>query len=121
MARDGLAPEIKAQVMAALLSGQRVAEIAERFGLNERTVRRWREAELSVIVQLKREQVLELTLGYLVANMKCLTAQCEVFSDANYLKAQSASENAVLHGVISDKGLNIFRALEAAEQEGEEG
>lgn len=49
-----------------------------------------------------------------------LREQVKVFRDPNWLKQQSASEAAVLHGVIADKQIRLLEAL-ADDAEGDAG
>lgn len=111
--------EVKAAVMAALLTGQGVSEIAAQFDLPESSVRNWKKAlgpeKLAEISGKKSEQIEELLFGYLTANLTALRAQANEVAKPEYIKKQPASEIATLHGVMADKA---FRILEAAERAG---
>ena len=106
MAHD---PSIRAAVMAALLSGQSVGDVAEEYKIPQTTVSLWK-SQVQQNNCYKKEQVGELLIGYLAINLETLQKQAKVFGDENWLKRQDASSVAVLHGVMVDK---VFRLLEA--------
>jgi transposase-like protein len=114
---------VKAQVMAALLTGQTVTEVAKAFSINHSLVSRWRKAisvdQLHEVALKKKESIEELLLDYLATNLRTLKAQSEQASRPDYIQKQSASELAVLHGVIADKTFRILGALQPAESEGQ--
>ena len=105
--------ETKAAAMAALLAGQGVSEVARQYDhLPSSTVSRWRadarrEAGLS-------DNVGELLLGYLTANLETLQSQAVFFRDSEWLRDQPAGELAVLHGVMTDKAVRLLEALEGS-------
>jgi len=111
--------EIKAQVMAALLAGQSVSQTAKSYDIPEGTIKVWmmreRETEETTVVTsdvtTKREQMGALILDYLAENLITLRKQLKTFCDEEWLKKQSASELAVLHGVIADKSFRLLDAL----------
>ena len=105
-------PEVRAAVMAAVLAGQGVSQVAAEYNLPTSTVSRWksearREAGLS-------DDVGALLLDYLTENLSTLTAQAVVFRDPEWLRTQAAGELAVLHGVMCDKAVRLLEALEAS-------
>jgi hypothetical protein len=110
--------EVKAQVMAALLAGQGVGEIAEQYSLPKSTVSTWKaelgDAQSEQIRTKKSERLDELIYEYLAANLAALREQVEVASDPAYIKRQSADNLAVLHGVMADKAIRILDAAERA-------
>ncbi len=59
----------------------------------------------------QKEEIGELLIGYLRANLSALTQQAKVFADPEWLQKQSASELAVLHGVQTDKAVRLLEAL----------
>lgn len=108
--------ELKASVMAALLAGQSISEIAKEYNIPEGTVKSWKSRQLNgetvaLVATEKREIIGELLLGYLSELLVTLKKQVVIFRDEDWLKQQSASEVAVLHGVIADKGIRLLEAL----------
>jgi transposase-like protein len=113
--------ETKAAVMAALLAGQSIAAVAETYHIPEGTVKYWSanldRTEYQPEPTTKKE-IGELIIGYLSDLLITLRAQLKVYADEKWLRQQSASEVAVLHGVLADKGIRLLEAL-AGDEEGE--
>lgn len=108
--------ETKGQVVAALLAGQSVAVVAKEYKIPPGTVRSWKSRQkngesVAVVATEKREHVGELLLNYLEENLKTLKAQSVVFRDEAWLKKQTASDAAVLHGVMTDKSVRLLEAM----------
>lgn len=117
--RQEYTTEQKAAVMAALLSGQSISQVAEQYRIPRGTVSRW-SASIGIEAERtnKKAQIGELLIDYLAANLRTLRAQMEVFSDAEWLKKQGASELAVLHGVMADKSIRLLEALSDNDDDG---
>ena len=116
MTRTDHSPEKKAAAMAALLSGQSVGAVAKEYEIPVGTVKGWkRKARQEVggqpVASPKKEEIGELLVAYLDANLRSLKAQAEVFADKEWLKEQSADELAVLHGVQTDKAIRLLEAM----------
>lgn len=109
--------EIKAQVMAALLTGQSVSQTAKAYNVPEGTIKVWKMRSGDDVEPVtsnateKREQMGALILDYLAENLVTLKKQLRIFCNEEWLKKQSASELAVLHGVIADKSFRLLDAL----------
>lgn len=117
MTRREYSDEIKAQVMASLLAGQAITAVAKEYQLPRSTVGKWRKQlaeRVHVGVEQKNAETSttldELLLGYVETNLVTLRAQSEFFRDKKWLQRQSASELAVLHGVVADKTIRILEA-----------
>jgi transposase-like protein len=106
--------EVRAAAMAALLQGQAVGVVAREYELPEATVSRWRKQARD---EVDAPEVGELLLRYLSANLKTLEAQCEVFSDQEWLRTQDASAAGVLHGILCDKSIRLLEALSGGPME----
>lgn len=109
--------EVKAQVMAALLSGQGVAETARQYRIPVSTVsdwkrRAWQEAGRETDIGV-------LLLDYLRENLTTLQVQAIAFRDRGWLKELGGSDAAVLHGVMVDKTVRLLEAMEPTEVGGE--
>jgi hypothetical protein len=123
MARAQYAPEVKAACLAALLAGQGVGEVAAQYKVPEATLRSWKSRQAqaqprgeaaATAPEDQRGLIGELLIGYLAELLRTLKAQLEVYGDKDWLKKQSASDAAVLHGVLADKGFRLLEAFEAA-------
>ncbi len=107
--------EIRAQVIAALLAGQGVDEVAAQYHLPKATVSRWRKglgAQMEQVGTKKAEAFDELIGTYLREVLETLSVQARFFRTTTWLERQSATEAAVLHGVLTDKAIRILEAAE---------
>lgn len=109
-------PEVKAAVMAALMTGQSVSSVAKEYSIPKGTVSGWKEVTESLggsegVATQKRELIGDLLFEYLVANLKSIKLQVEHFGDKKWLERQSADALAVLHGVTVDKAVRLLEAL----------
>jgi transposase-like protein len=109
-------PELEAAIMAALLAGQGVMEVAQQFNVSHATVSRIKsrlsEDDLNGVERKKTDRFGDLLAEYLEETIITLKAQTRFFRDEKWLEKQSASEVAVLHGVCADKGLRLLEAIE---------
>jgi transposase-like protein len=107
-------PETKAAVMAALLSGQGVNEVAQEYQLSPSVVSGWKSSLSSEQFERLRTEKAEtfdgLLSDYLTANLRALQKQAEVASEPDYIRKQSAEKLAVLHGVMADKAVRLLEA-----------
>jgi transposase-like protein len=107
--------DVKAKVIAALLLGAGVMEVARELRLPESSVRNYKRVipgdKLAELNAKKGERLDDLVFDYMQSNLVALQRQAEVASDVNYIQKQPAGELATLHGVMADK---IVRLLEAA-------
>lgn len=110
-------PETKAAVLAALLAGQGASKVAEEFRLPEGTVKSWQsrlrqaESPLRRVAPEKADEIGDLLIGYLHANLETLKIQATFFQDTKWLSQQNAADVAVLHGVMTDKSIRLLEAL----------
>lgn len=116
--------QIKAQALAALLSGQSFSEVARMFGVPLGTLKSWKQRNPDATdraafvdavdaesASVKRERIGVLLMDYSIASLETLIAQQKVFSDEAWLREQSASEVAILHGVGFDKVVRLLESL----------
>lgn len=112
--------DVRAKVIAELLAGKGVMEVSRTLKLPKQTVSRIRNEmapeTLGQIGTEKAEQMESLIVNYLQSNFKAMKAICDIASDENYLKRQSASEVATLHAELATRA---FRLLEAENAEGD--
>ena len=114
MVRRKYSDETKAAVMAALLAGQSVREVAREYQIPVGTVKNWSASKVqpdAVTGATVKKEIGDLILDYLHKLLVTLAIQAEVFRDEEWLRKQPASEAAVLHGVLADKGIRLLEAL----------
>lgn len=112
-------PETKAAVMAALLSGQGVNEIARQYNLPKSFVSRVKNnslngTELEQIETQKKEHIGNLVESHLRASLKAAVKIAGKTDDEQWLTEQSADSLAVFYGVLTDKALRILEAAQRA-------
>lgn len=105
-------PEVRAEVMAALLAGQGVSAVSREYNIPSSTVSRWKRKAREEAG--RSDDVGELLLGYLRENLETLTAQARHFRDPAWMKRWPAEQMAVLHGIVCDKTVRLLEALEGA-------
>lgn len=118
MSRAQYPDELKAVAMAALLSGQSINVVAEKYNIPRGTVASWATRERnamrgddSVVTGDQRERIGGLIIDNAEAMLETTKEMMDVFRDKAWLKKQSASEVAVLFGVIADKTYRLLEAL----------
>lgn len=119
--------QVRAQAMAALLSGQSVSQVAREYKLPLGTVKTWRREyipnpEHRVATEAQRERIGDLILDNLEALLTATRGIVEnVSTDPAWVKRQTASELAVFVGVLYDKAIKIAAALPAPDGDGAAG
>lgn len=107
--------ETKAAVMAALLAGQSINSVAREYKIPKGTVSAWKNRGVAKkATQKKIDDIGELLIKYLRTNLRTLDKQAEFFGDEAWLKRQTASDVAVLHGVMTDKSVRLLEAMSNA-------
>src|SRR5690242_1280588 len=105
-------PETKAAVLAALLAGQGVNEVATYYSIDKATVSRWKKAipegQLQQIATEKRERLVDLIEAHLTASLKGATAAAGQVHDDDWRFRQSAENLAVFYGVLTDKSIRLL-------------
>jgi transposase len=113
-----LSDEKKAVVLAALLTGQGVNQIADKYKIPKSTVSRLKskipQEQLEQIGTQKADQLANLIAQNLEASFKARDNILRQTENADWLNKQSASELATLYGVAYDKDLRILEAIENA-------
>lgn len=107
-------PQLRAAVLADLLTGNAVAWVAHKHHISKGLVSQWRrEAGITPEVRTKRAISFgELVANYLQQALTTATVQAALFADTEWLKKQSAADLAELHGVLLDRSVRILAALE---------
>lgn len=116
--------ETRAQVIAALLAGQGVNEVAAQYDLPKETVSYWKksipDAQLALIRTKKGERIEVLLFDYLTTLLETLRKQAEIAGEREYVHKQPADSLAVLHGVMADKGIRLLEAAHRANEPAEQ-
>src|SRR5689334_5786951 len=107
--------ETRAAVIAALLVGQGVGEVAKAYNIDPSVVSRWKSTiqldQLQQLATKKEADFDSLIAEYLKETFTTLCVQAQHFRDKDWLKGQDAADLAVLHGVAADKAFHILTAL----------
>lgn len=118
MARNQYPEELKAVAMAALLSGQSINVVAEKYNIPRGTISAWATRERnamrgndSLITEDQQERIGALIIDNVEAMLETTKEMMDVFKEKAWLRKQSASEVAVLFGVIADKTYRLLEAL----------
>ena len=104
--------ETKAQVMAALLAGQSVNAVAREYKIPKGTGSSWRIRDVPGVAKdaTQKTALDDLLFAYVQQSLLTLTTQVEFFRDKDWIRKQSASELAILHGVVTDKAIRLLEA-----------
>lgn len=114
------APEVKAAVMAALMDGQSIRQVAREHGVPKGTVEHWGNeakrlvAGVSTVSDTKKEQIQGLLIDLLVAKLESQIAMAKHAGDKAWLQKQDASALAMLLGVSDDKLVRLLEKFESA-------
>jgi hypothetical protein len=112
--------EVKGAVIAALLAGQSVSEVADDYKIAPKTVRDWRKKAgiepgsptSPQVPPQKRDELGDIITDNLRKNFIALSAIADHVGDKDWLNKQSAADLAVLYGVFSDKGFRTIASLD---------
>lgn len=117
--------DTNAAVMAALLAGQGVTEVADRYKLPKSTVSRIKSEllpeQLEQIGTERGRRIEDRLFAYLDLNFDALDSQARVAADEQYLKQFPPQQLAILHGVMADKNIRLLEAASAGSAAGPEG
>lgn len=110
------AKEVKAAVLAALLSGQAIDRVAEDYKLPIGTVKGWKSKQRGeqpiTTTPNQKADVGELLIDYLREGLATLKHQQQtLFRDPAWLQQQGAAEMGTLHGIIADKCVRLLEAM----------
>lgn len=115
-------PEVRAAVVAALITGASLTAVCEEFDVPQRTALDWREAAIaaSPLVRVtgdeartRRELDLEQLVGDLVSSsIEALVIQAGLAAERSWFTAQDASGIAEYRGVEFDRLIRLLRAFQ---------
>lgn len=104
-------PETKAAVIAALLAGQGVTQIATQYGLAKSLISGWKaelsEEQIAQVRTEKKERLVDLIQDHLTASLKGATKIAGQADNDVWRDKQSAENLAVFYGVLSDKAIRL--------------
>lgn len=110
--------ETRSAVMAALLAGQGVNEVAREYKIDPSIVSRWRksipETQLQQVAIEKKEHIGDLVEKHLRASLIACERIAQITNDDVWLSKQSGDSLAVFYGVLSDKSLRLLEAAQNA-------
>lgn len=115
-------PEVRAAVVAALITGAPLGAVCEEFDVPARTAQDWRDAAVASShlvrvtgdeVRTRRELDLEELVGRLVSSsIESLVAQAGYAAERDWFAAQNASGIAEYRGVEYDRLIRLLRAFQ---------
>lgn len=109
----------KAAVIAALLEGQAVSQVAATYKVSEASASRLRKAipadRLKEVEIKKGKDLAELIVANLEASFEARKNILRQTENADWLNKQSAAELATLYGVAADKEFRVLEAIENAQ------
>lgn len=108
--------ETRAAVMAALMTGQSVSSVSREYKIPKGTVSSWKNRQVAPVADIatqkaNNDEIADLLLRYLKANLNSLIAQVELFGNIEWLRKQPASEASLLHGIQMDKAIRVLEAF----------
>jgi len=109
--------EIRAAVMAALLLGRPVAEVAREHKLPYTTVKAWAEGMGEELQGARQEVIGDLLSRYLVQGFEALNAITEHLGNPEWLMKQNARDLAKVHEVLFDQMMRTIQMLQASGQD----
>lgn len=115
-------PEVQAQIIAALLSGQFLTdtEVATATGVSKPTVSRIKRQIpsefLSQVDHRKKDQISALVIEFLEEALRSQKRIDEVTLSREWLFEQDAASIATFYGVKADKLIRFLEAIERASQ-----
>ena len=110
--------DIKAQAVGDLVLGMSAREVGRKYGVDEKSVRNWRdrylpEPQKSAMSAQNNVDVGALIAAYISDGITTLAAQARHFRNPDWLAAQNAKDLAINHGVLADKLIRVLAALRA--------
>jgi transposase-like protein len=108
-------PELRAQVVATVLAGASIAQVAGQYKLDKGLVSRWVQAEglqpVATEQGARARDLGELILELIADHVTTIQAQLQAAARPDWLEKQSASELAQLVAVERDTTLRLLAGL----------
>jgi transposase-like protein len=114
-------PELRAQVLAAVMAGGTINETARRFDLDPAVVSRWASADATIAMtraNARTPEALEAMLFDLVAeHVTTIRAQLQAAASSAYVQGQTAGDLAALLGAERDTLIRLLAGFRPVEQQ----
>lgn len=108
-------PEVRAAVIAALMAGQSVSQVAKEYKLPKGTVSNWKHRKTEGVrtseTQKGTSAIGELLIDLVRENLKGLIEVSKLLQDSVWLRTQDAAEIGTLAGITHDKTTRMLEAL----------
>jgi len=107
-------PELRAQVVAAVLAGTTIAQAAREFGVSKSLVSQWSQSGVRT-VRTEKKEVSDsgLIMSYFRTAIRAMIVQAEVFADDGYCRSQDADKLALAHGILGTKLAGIAETAQS--------
>jgi transposase-like protein len=106
--------EVKARVIALLLAGATVMEVAAELDLSHQTISNYKreipDDKLGELGRKKGERLDDLVYQCLITNLETLHQQAVTVREKEYILKQPADQLATLYGVMADKTIRLLAA-----------
>ncbi len=125
--------EVKASVLAAVMAGAAMSDVARQFSLPRQTVLRWKneswrdrgaQDDVSVVSTAHEDEMRRLQLRcrclsaeLLAVGLESVKAQLKAYSCTDWLRQQTAEGAAELLGATTDTVLRIAEAVQPPDAE----
>jgi transposase-like protein len=114
-------PEVKAAVIAALLAGQSVSQVAKAHKLPKGTVSNWKNRKAEGVRSVpgdetQKESIDDLIVTLVRESLKGLIAGARVAQDDVWMKRQTAAELGTFLGILNDKTARMLEAISESDR-----
>jgi len=106
-------PELRAQVVAAVVAGESLTSVARRFGVGKATVERWHREYGPVQPDnaRTREEIGALVYDTVVETLRALALRTRVTGREDWVAKQSAADLASLSAIDWDRVIRVLGAF----------
>ena len=115
-----ISDEIRANIIASLLQGQGVNEVADEYEIPKQTVSNIKKAikvDLGQVGTKKNKDISELVYEYLDEGFKTAIAGLQEVRKPEYIQKQDIASYATHFGILSDKLFRILSAINPGDPE----
>jgi hypothetical protein len=111
--RSSRNPEVKAAVVAALLAGQSISQIAKQFKIPKGTVSNWKKRMAQGVQENGTQNGIgDLLVELVRENLKGLMAGAALLQDPVWMRKQGAAEVGTFLGITHDKTMRMLEAMD---------